>query len=158
MSDDQLWGAIHRGDVQFLRQYLAPETSLDDVDEDGRTALMCAILADLPEPTKLEIVEALLEHGAPVNHKDAAQAWTALAFAVRDCSPAICSRLIAAGANIEATDVFGNTPLWRATMEGRQDNVRLLLAHGASPDRKNKQEVSARDVATRLRRDYFDRT
>src|SRR5436853_170396 len=100
MSDDQLFATVYRGDVASLRQYLAGDTSVDDLDEDGRTALMCAILADLPEATKSELSRILLEHGVPVNHKDSGQAWTALAFAARDCSPAICSLLIKAGAEI----------------------------------------------------------
>lgn len=156
MINDQLIDAIYRGEAQLLRDGLASSAGVVDVDEDGRTVLMCALLADIPAPLKSEILEILLERGAPVNHKDTGQAWTALAFAARDCSAAICSLLIAAGAEIDATDTFGNTPLWRATMAGREENVRLLLAHGANPDHANKNGVSARIVAARLGKHYFE--
>jgi hypothetical protein len=36
-------------------------------------------------------------------------------------------------------------------MHRREDNVRLLLAHGANPDLKNEHGVSPRDV----QKDYF---
>jgi hypothetical protein len=111
--DDRLLGAIYRGEAQLLRDSLASSSSVVDVDEDGRTVLMCAVLADIPATVKSEILEILLERGAPVNHKDTDQAWTALAFAARDCSAAVCSLLIAAGAEIDATDTFGNTA-WTA--------------------------------------------
>ena len=39
-------------------------------------------------------------------------------------------------ANINATDVFGNTPLHWAAMKGRVEIVTLLISKGASLDQK----------------------
>ncbi|GAA1356547.1 ankyrin repeat domain-containing protein [Streptomyces beijiangensis] len=42
--------------------------------------------------------------------------------------------LLRAGADPDAPDVDGETPLYAAAVQGATDNVRRLLAAGASPD------------------------
>ena len=49
--------------------------------------------------------------------------------------------LIDAGVDIDPINVWGNTPLWVAVMERRRTDpdgsmIRLLLDHGADPDRR----------------------
>ncbi|WP_051510568.1 ankyrin repeat domain-containing protein [Intrasporangium oryzae] len=57
--------------------------------------------------------------------------------------------LIAAGAPVDAQDVHGNTPLWRAVFVfrgGEPQLIRLLVAAGADLDRRNNSGRSPRDV------------
>ena len=55
----------------------------------------------------------------------------------------------ARGANIEAQDGAGDTPLMHACQKGRVDIVRLLLAKGARRDARNLQMETASTIAER---------
>ena len=125
-------------------------------DKDGRTALMHAITKDASAAMKL-----LIEAGANVDAKGKVRsvgvAWrgvtsashpsavvarvqdgmTALHHAAKEMNDAAAKRLIEAGAEVDALDCRGRTPLWHA-MTGpsyRDPNPLIsarLLAHGAS--------------------------
>jgi ankyrin repeat protein len=112
---------------------------------------MHAVLAEGDDPV---IVDLLLAGGASPSIADGHQKWTALHFAARDQKPRVTAALLNAGAAVDACDSFGNTPLWRCLTAGKVNTevVKLLLARGADPDKKNAHGVSPRDVATRLRR------
>ncbi len=55
-----------------------------------------------------------------------------LHFAAQDGDVAKVSRLLALGADVNATDSRGNTPLKYASAEPHPEVLRLLTAHGAS--------------------------
>ena len=57
--------------------------------------------------------------------------------------------LLKAGAEIDACDGYGNTPLFRAVFNYREDGetIRALVAGGANPDRSNKSGISPRSLA-----------
>jgi ankyrin repeat protein len=64
---------------------------------------------------------------------------TPLAVAAGIGQETICSNLIASGANVNAQDIVGQTPLHRALMSGlNTDIVPMLLQHGADITVKNK--------------------
>ncbi|MFE9251547.1 ankyrin repeat domain-containing protein [Streptomyces sp. NPDC007088] len=50
--------------------------------------------------------------------------------------PAEVRRLLAAGAPAESANREGTTPLCAARAWGHEDTVRVLLGHGADPDRR----------------------
>ena len=59
--------------------------------------------------------------------------------------------IIEAGADIEARNRFGNTPLWGALFnvrDGDGEVVRTLLAAGADPDAVNNYGASPRGLAS----------
>lgn len=136
--------AVYRRDLPSLRELTAAEANLRD--QDGRTPLMHAVLAEDTDPA---VVATLLNRGAAVNAHDTSQEWTALHFAARDQDAALVRQLLEAGATVDPVDVFGNTPLWRAVMEAGPDLavIRVLLSHGADPNRKNRHGNSPLDVA-----------
>jgi len=72
-------------------------------------------------------------------------AWTPLHFASQSGQLAVARYLISAGAQVEALDAHGNTPLIRATFEsqGNGEMISLLRDAGADPLRKNKHGVTA---------------
>ena len=74
---------------------------VDDVDADGRTALMFAAASG-----KHRCVDVFLESGADLSYRDKLQKWTALHFAAQDGSTRVIRHLLRSGANyeIEARD------------------------------------------------------
>jgi ankyrin repeat protein len=136
--------AVYRRDLPMLRELTTEEANLRD--QDGRTPLMHAVLAEDADPA---VVATLIDRGADVNVRDTGQEWTALHFAARDQNAVLVRQLLEAGAAVDPVDVFGNTPLWRAVMEAGDDAtvIRVLLSHDADPGRKNRHGSSPLDVA-----------
>ena len=68
---------------------------------------------------------------------------------VRSPSP---SCLIANGAQVDAEDLDGNTPLWNATLRTRGDGpiVQLLLGRGADPHHRNHDDRTPVQLAEAL--------
>jgi len=66
--------------------------------------------------------------------------------------------LVNAGADVNALDRWGNSPLWRAVYHapGSAAIIELLLEHGADPTVKNHHDVDALDLARRLAEDHDD--
>ncbi|MEM9492603.1 MAG: ankyrin repeat domain-containing protein, partial [Myxococcota bacterium] len=63
--------------------------------------------------------------------------------------PEIAGMLIGRGANVNATDGYGNTVIARAVYDsrGRGEIIETLLAHGADPDIRNERGISAIELA-----------
>ena len=157
MSDsdsEEIHAAVRNLDVDAVCRELAAGANVDALDESGRTPLYVACHANPPrsmvtmEPPmwrekvreREAIVAALLRAGANV---DARGDETPLKAAVWDrtygrrCPPSdVVSMLIAAGADIEATDVNGFFVLYTAAQSGSANTVSRLLAAGANPHRR----------------------
>jgi ankyrin repeat protein len=139
-------GAVYRKDFSALERLSPAEVNLRD--QDGRTPLMHAVLADDADPA---IVKLLIERGADVNLVDVDQKWSALHFAARDQKEAIVRALLEAGADVDKLNVFGNTPLWESVMfaSPKLAVAKTLLEHGADPSKKNHDGLAPIDVAAR---------
>ena len=93
--------------IEFL---LANKADIEARDNDGKTALLVAVLSG----SKVA-VETFLEHGARVDVADKLGA-TALHLAVIDrLNSELLEPLIQAGANLNARNIEGGTPLHFAT-------------------------------------------
>ncbi len=138
---------MNRQDVYAVDELIRSGSEINQRDEDGRTLLMHAVLAFDADP---DLLAFLISFGVDVNAHDKAQEWTALHFAARDQKPKIVEALIEGGAQIDPVDIFGDTPLWRCVMISSPNEkvVKLLLEHGADPDKRNHAGVSPRDIAT----------
>lgn len=151
MDISELSGHIYRGDIEAVRHLIQSGCDVNEVDEDGRTPLMDAILnCDCSSA----MVQLLLENGASVNVADKVQHWTSLHFASRDGKPVLVSLLLKRGARVDAVDVYGNTPLLRALTAHQNvaEVITLLLEAGANPHLRNKTGVSPLELAKRLNR------
>ncbi len=88
--------------------------------------------------------------------------FSALAFASQFQQAEVVRALLAAGANSNIADRWGNTPLTKAVYfyRGNGECVVALLRGGADPDRKNSHGKSPRDLATTIAnydvRKYFE--
>jgi ankyrin repeat protein len=81
-----------------------------------------------------------------------AQSWTPLHFAAQEQRAEVTETLLRAGAEVDARDAYGNTPLRRAvfTSRGQGQVIGHLLAAGADPDLANTAGVSPRQLAERI--------
>jgi uncharacterized protein len=142
--------AVYRKDFASLERFTRDEANA--TDDDGRTPLMHAILA---EDADASVIKALIARGAVVNVADRGQQWTPLHFAARDANEEIVRALLDAGASVDAANVFGNTPLWEHVMGPKKDTsiIKKLLAGGADPDKKNSNGVSPIDLARMISRE-----
>jgi ankyrin repeat protein len=97
---------------------------------------------------RAEAAELLLARGGEVNTaaRNAFQVM-ALHAALAGPAPDIARSLIAAGADVNARQQGGLTPLQEAAIQGRLDLVQLLLDHGADPLARDEQGRTAADWA-----------
>ena len=91
------------------------------------------------------MVTLLVELGADVNY--APRYGTALHNAAAHGNEEIAAYLIAQGAEVNALDNEGETPLFLAAMHGQIELVRLLLANGADKEVQNNEGKRAVDQA-----------
>jgi len=135
-------------DVRRVGVLLARGADPNARDDDGRTPLMSAVLAN-----SIALAGLLLESEADVNARDD-QGWTALHFAAEEQLPEMARILIARGADVDAQDGEGRSPLWRAVFSahGRQEMVELLREAGARDDLPDLEGVTPKQLDDRLAR------
>ena len=69
--------------------------------------------------------------------------------AVKRNDSAAVQQLLAGGAEVDARDAAGLTPLMLACMNLQEENIRLLVQAGANPDAENPRGTSARQILQR---------
>ncbi|OAS14763.1 hypothetical protein A8708_23635 [Paenibacillus oryzisoli] len=113
------------------------------MDDDGRTALIHAVIDNLTEITKF-----LIERGANVDAQDNL-GYTPLHYASQNYLPEVVKLLVDNKANVDVKDSHGNSPLFRAVFNsrGRGEVILLLLSHGADAHSKNNYDVSPIELA-----------
>jgi uncharacterized protein len=92
------------------------------------------------------------DHGDEVNSADG-EGSTPLHFAAQRQRADVAAALIEAGADLDARNRFGNTPLWGALFnvrDGDGEAVRVLLAAGADPEAENNYGASPRSLASEV--------
>jgi ankyrin repeat protein len=133
--------AIKEEQVEIVELLLDAGANLAATDADGRNALHIAsshrgrrtltVLYD--DRKKAQIVSALLDHGAPVNHRTP-NGDTALHFAVPTGDGSVVDILLRGGASVNIRNKRGSTPLHAAVSTWVfPPIVEMLLADGACP-------------------------
>jgi ankyrin repeat protein len=154
-------------DAQRLLAELGPESlTIHEAAAMGVTSRIEALLVQNPQAVNAwsddgfqplglaaffgrpDAAELLLARGGEVNTpaRNAFQV-TALHAALAGPAPDIAHSLIAAGADVNARQQAGVTPLQEAASLGRMDLVRLLLDHGTDRSAKDDQGRTAADWA-----------
>jgi uncharacterized protein len=145
LKDLDIFEAAAVGNCARLHQLIAEDAmSARAISPDGWTPLHLAAAFAGPEPVTL-----LLEHGAHVHQfshnplrNQPLHACVALSGSLE-----VVRVLIAGGADLNATQHGGYTPLLQAAAAGRKALVRLLLENGARPDCVCDRGKSAVDYA-----------
>jgi len=100
-----------------------------------------------------DAARVLVDLGAKVRNKPFTSGLGFLTTAVKYAAPRdLLQKLVDRGAEIEAKDVRGWTPLFYATARGNNDALAALLDLGADPTVTDKMGHSALDVAIRRHR------
>lgn len=131
---------IDRGDIEEIRRVF--ETC--DVNAVSGYGKETAIAFDkIPD----EIVRWLVAEGADLSLKNT---WgrSALHERVRSRRSSVAI-LLELGANVSATDSYGNTPLHSAADSHNAKNAKLLLQHDANVDAKNNENLTPLELGLR---------
>lgn len=136
----ELIKAAQEGDLAAVEARLNKGANVDDLTDDGETALMVAC-----RKGRADIVTLLLSKKANVNLR-AKRGYTALILAINEDSPEIVAALLKAGADINAGG-FGDSPLMRAVERGNKPIVQLLLEQKPDLTRGTKRRGNALTVA-----------
>ena len=146
LKEVDIFEAASVGDCARLHQLIAVDAlSARAISPDGWTPLHLAAAFAGPEPVIL-----LLEHGAHVHQPshNPLRNQPLHACVALNHSPDVARALLEAGADVNATQHGGYTPLLQAAAAGKKDLVVLLLEHGARLDWLCDQGKSAVDYAS----------
>ncbi len=135
------WAAL-RGQAEAARVLVEKGADVAAVNNDGETPL------DVARRAKRANVEQLLTEASSTPKSRFFQA-------VREGDVAAVAELLDGDAKLvkERDATFGATALHWAALRGHADVVELLLARGADPGARNTAGETAREVATRAKRD-----
>ncbi len=147
-GETALMTASRTGNVDAVKALLAHGAEVNAKESwHGETALMWAV-----SEKHAAVVRELIAMGADVNARSTANKWerqnsaeprekwlplgslSALEFAARDGCVACIPVLVDAGADINAVDQDGITPLLSAIINGHYDAAGVLLEKGANPN------------------------
>ena len=113
----------------LVATFIAEGSSLETVDDEGYTALLCAIACGDPES-----VEWLLDHGAGVDTRQAYDQSTPLIWAALKSDLPSLLLLARHGADVNASNQIGRTALWFAVYNDNEPIVKALLGLKAKVD------------------------
>jgi hypothetical protein len=119
-----LFQAIERGELRFVREYLANQGETERRNEQGQTLLMCAIRSKWPK-----VVWLLLEHGADPNAVDP-NGRRPLYYTIVHYSNDSAKLILAAGADPKSCDTSGSTAVDFAKRKSAYRVARTLESHG----------------------------
>jgi serine/threonine-protein phosphatase 6 regulatory ankyrin repeat subunit B len=136
-----LWYAARAGRAETVRLLLQRGANTDHPDQDGVTPVAAACAAGATAT-----VDLLLAKGVRLEARTA-RGDTALLLAASAGSTEIVDHLLAHHANQDAQNEFGDTALIIASRNGNSMLVQRLLKSGASTRLRNKDRLSAADVA-----------
>jgi uncharacterized protein len=100
-------------------------------------------LIDASGAGRLKKVKGLLDSGADVHAREQMTSFSALELAAMGEHTEVIRALLQKGANVDARDRVGYTPLIRAAQAGHAEALKLLLEKGADPNAKQSAGLTA---------------
>jgi truncated hemoglobin YjbI len=154
-----LHDAAGDGNVSLVEQLLDMGAGKTEGDDRAPSPLYC-VGNQCTGPGGSQIVRVLLQKGsAQVDAPYGVKRCTALHMAARRGNVEVIGALLDGGADIEARDSVGDTPLRRAVNCNKVEAAKLLLTRGADPHSKGSRALTPARAARgdRMRR-VFDET
>ena len=125
--------AASRGDIGHVKGLLGQGANIDGRNEEGKTALICAITSGQTETLKI-----LLEAGADVAVRDSTKRRRPPFFyAVEAGDVQIAEILLQRGAKVNEKNIVGEPYFVGVALSGPLGIVRLCLKYGADPNAKD---------------------
>lgn len=137
-----LMTSVLPGNNEIVKYLLAHGADVNYANQKGETALLVSSYGD----GKADVMKALLDGGANPNHADREGA-TPLIVAAAFGRVDLMEPLVAKGAIIDATNIFGRTALTRAVQKGHTNAVAWLLTKKASWWLQDTNRMTASDHA-----------
>ena len=134
-DDNVLHDAVHAGNVDLVRQLLLRDP---DIDVNETTVWGWSPLHVAVEGNDLHMVDVLLAHPRIDVDVVTSNRRTPLHLAAQGGTFAMVKKLLDRGANPNAEDVAGNTPLRLAVPRQGPEVVEYLLHKGVDVNRKNR--------------------
>ena len=125
-----LHAAATAAQVTTVELLLSLDVDPNVTDNGGHTPLYC-VGNESPAEGGGNVVRVLVQSGANVDAGDGVKHCTALHMAARRGNVDVAAALLDCGANIEARDSLGETPLRRSVNCGKTEVAKLLLSRGA---------------------------
>jgi hemoglobin len=144
-----LHAAAAAGRIALVELLLHLGAQPDVKDGGGHTALYSAA-NECKIPDGAQVVRLLVQAGAGPNACDGVKHCTALHMAARRGNVEIAEALLDCGAQIEARDSLGDTPLRRAVNCDKTAVAALLLARGADRRSKGSKALTPMSAARSL--------
>lgn len=140
--------------VEELRRLLKDGADANQPAANGMAPLAIALALD-----KSDIAQVLLEHGAQAQQPSGdtlhTPLLTYLCLGTQKPTPtALATQLLAQGADVQARDTRGNTPLHVCAATGNTAMTAFLLAHGADPQTPNQRGQTPLRLA--VQKQYID--
>jgi ankyrin repeat protein len=124
--EDLLIASAKIGDTEGVSYALSNNASIKYRDEMGFTALMYMVYMGHETAATLHINS----YNESIHYTTPSKV-SVLMHAAHRCSPSFVSFLIAKGANVRHTDMFGNNAATFAKAARKEENLEVLLDHGA---------------------------
>ncbi len=123
--------SAEKGDLSKVKQLVNEGADIEQRDQQLRTALMSATLAN-----QIEVARFLIEKGADVNAKDGIQDTPYLYAGARGLQE-ILELTLANGADLKSLNRYGGTALIPAAERGHVTTVKTLIDAGVAVDHVN---------------------
>jgi truncated hemoglobin YjbI len=161
---------LNRDPTLVAERYMGDRTLLHEIAGQGNVRIVAALLRLGADPNasdgygqtplywvsnaypydgaaRAAVVATLVQAGANVNMRERVKGCSALHMAARRGNVVVAQALLRCGADIEARDKYGDTPLHRAVKCRQAEMVTFLLASGADAQARSKSGQTPQQMA-----------
>ncbi|KAL2193356.1 ankyrin repeat-containing domain protein, partial [Corynascus similis CBS 632.67] len=125
--------AVQSGNVEVVKLLLQYGADATAVDSWGSTTMMFAIWHN-----DFSLIDPLLTEGVDIHARDKCLGQTALSFAAKNNQADSARFLLQLGAELDAKDDYGDSPLFLSVHGKCPDSTRVLVEAGANIGLRNK--------------------